>query len=149
MIDATFTDNYKNVTKVTILDAKKVFYPLNYVLQKRNIIYDDDLAIEVSLLPENIKYPSSSKITDAGLIRAYKITFDINGQSPEHEAKLESYQNKKVIIVLHYTGGRMIFGCNEMPLDYSFDDENTADPQSYSGFSITCSGNSYYLKVSL
>lgn len=149
MIQAPITDNYKNITKVTILDSKKVFYPIRYVLQKRDIMYDDDLALEVELLPQDIKYPSSSKISDSGLLRFYKISFTINNQSNETELALENFQNKKVIIILHYPDGRMIFGCNEQPLDYIFDDENDINPQSNSGFSVTCSGNSYFLKVSL
>jgi hypothetical protein len=30
-------ENYKDITKISILDAKVVFYPLKYVLEKRDI----------------------------------------------------------------------------------------------------------------
>jgi len=149
MINALTPENYKNITKATILDAKTVFYPMKYVLEKRDIVYDEDLAVEIKLLPEDIKYPSSSKMTDSGIIRNYKIELSINNQLPETERELESLQNRKVILVLHHPFGRIIFGCNEMPLDYLFDDENTVDPQKYNGFSVTCSGTAYFLKVSV
>lgn len=149
MINATTPDNYKNITKVSLLDAKAVFYPIKYVLEKRDISFDEDLAVEIKLLPEDVRYPSSSKMTDAGVIRNYKIDFNINNQLPETESKLQSLQNRPVILVLHHATGRMIFGCNEMPMQFLFDDENTIDPQKHSGFSVTCTGNTYFIKVSL
>jgi hypothetical protein len=34
MINALTSENYKDITKISILDAKVVFYPLKYVLEK-------------------------------------------------------------------------------------------------------------------
>jgi hypothetical protein len=51
---------------------QRLFYPLKYVLEKRDIAFDEDLAI-IKLMPEDLKYPASVKMTDAGVLRDYKI----------------------------------------------------------------------------
>lgn len=149
MIDARVSENYKDITRVSILDAKKVFYPMKYVLEKRDIVFDDELAVEIRLLPEDLKYPASSKMTDSGILRDYKIEISINNQLPETVAKLEELINRKVIVVLHHRWGKIIIGCNEMPLEYLFNDDNTVNPQQDNGFTVSCRGNAYFLKVSL
>jgi hypothetical protein len=149
MIHALTSDDYKNITKVSILDAKSVFYPLKYVLEKRDISFDEDLALVIIPMIEDIKYPASSKMTDAGVLRDYKIEISINNQSPETEAQLEKKVNRKVIVVLHHRYGKIIIGCNEMPLEYLYNDDNTVNPQSDNGFTVTCRGNAYFLKVSI
>ena len=108
MIHALTSENYKNITKVSILDAKDVFYPLKYVLQKRDISFDEDLAIVIKPLPEDIKYPSSSKMTDAGMLKDYKIEITLNNQLFETQERLEMLHNRKVIVVLHHNFGKII-----------------------------------------
>lgn len=147
MITALTSENYKNITRVSILDSKAVFYPLKFVLQKRDIIFDEDLALIIKPMPEDIKYPATSKMTDAGLLRDYKIEISINNQLPETEAQLESFTNKKVIVVLHHNFGKIILGCNEMPLEFLYNDDNSTNPQADNGFTVTCRGNAYFLKV--
>jgi hypothetical protein len=149
MINALTSDNYKNITKISIFDAKDVFYPLKYVLQKRDIAFDEDLAVIIKPMLEDVKYPASSKMTDAGVLRDYKIEISINNQLPETIEQLERLVNRKVIVVLHHNYGKIIIGCNEMPLEYLYNDENTSNPQADNGFAITCRGNAYFLKVSL
>ncbi|MBC5840767.1 hypothetical protein H8R23_05060 [Flavobacterium sp. F-380] len=149
MIHALTSENYKNITKVSILDAKDVFYPLKYVLQKRDIVFDEDLAVVIKPMLEDIKYPASSKATDAGVLRDYKIEISINNQLPETIEQLERLVNRKVIVVLHHNYGKIILGCNEMPLEYLFNDDNTTNPQGDNGFTVTCRGNAYFLKVSI
>jgi carbamoylphosphate synthase large subunit len=83
------------------LDAKVVFYPLKYVLEKRDI-FDEDLAIIIKLMPEDLKYPASVKMTDAGVLRDYKIEVAINNQHPETIDQLENLVNRKVIVVLQF-----------------------------------------------
>jgi hypothetical protein len=147
MIHALTSDNYKNITKITILDSKTVFYPLKYVLQKRDIAYDEDLAIVIKPMIEDLKYPSSSKMTDAGMLRDYKVEISINNQSSSTQEELEKMHNRKVIILFHHNEGKIIIGCNEMPLEYLYNDDNTVNPQSDNGFTISCRGNAYFLKV--
>lgn len=149
MIDALISENYKNITKVSILDAKDVFYPLKYVLQKRDITFDEDLALVIRPMAEDIKYPASSKATDAGVLRDYKIEISINNQLPETVEQLEQKANRKVIVVLHHNHGKIILGCNEQPLDFMYNDDNTTSAQGDNGFTVTCRGNAYFLKVSL
>lgn len=149
MIHALTSENYKNITKVSILDAKDVFYPLKYVLQKRDITFDEDLAIVIKPLPEDIKYPSSSKMTDAGMLKDYKIEIALNNQLFETQERLEMLHNRKVIVVLHHNFGKIILGCNEMPLEYLYNDDNTSNPQGDNGFTINCRGNAYFTKVSI
>jgi hypothetical protein len=36
---------------------------------------------------------------------------------------------------------KIIIGCNEMPLEYLFNDDNTTNPQGDNGFTVTCRGN--------
>jgi hypothetical protein len=79
MINALTSENYKDITKISILDAKVVFYPLKYVLEKN---FDEDFFI-IKLMPEDLKYPASVKMTDAGVLRDYKIEVAINNQHPE------------------------------------------------------------------
>lgn len=147
MITALSSENYKNITRVSILDSKAVFYPLKYVLQKRDITFDEDLALIIKLIPEDLKYPATSKMTDAGVLKDYKIEISINNQLPETEAQLERFVNKKVIVVLHHNFGKIILGCNEMPLEFLFNDDNSSNPQTDNGFTVTCRGNAYFLKV--
>jgi hypothetical protein len=147
MINALISDDYKNITKISILDAKKVFYPLSYVLQKRTIVFDDDAAIQIIPMLEDVKYPGTVKLSDAGTLREYRIDVSVNAQSPEVTAQLERFINKKVIVVLHHNYGKIIFGCNEHPLSFIFNDDNTTNPSGDNGFSIQCRGNSYFLKV--
>lgn len=149
MIHAITSDDYKIINKISILDAKSVFYPLKYVLEKRDISFDEDLALVIIPMIEDIKYPASSKMTDAGVLRDYKIEISINNQKPETEAQLEKLVNRKVIVVLHHNYGKIIIGCNEMPLEYLYNDDNTVNPQSDNGFTVTCRGNAYFLKVSI
>nr|WP_315245133.1 hypothetical protein [uncultured Flavobacterium sp.] len=150
MINALSSENYKFINKVVILDSKTVFYPLKYVLEKRDIAYDEDLAAVITdLIPEDIKYPGSSKMTDSGMLKGYKIEISTNNQSEKTVNVLESLHNRKVIVLLFHPEGKFIIGCNEMPLEYIYNDDNTSNPASDNGFTITCSGNSYYLKVSV
>lgn len=149
MINATTPENYKNITKVSILNAKQVFYPLKYVLEKRDISFDEDLAVVIIPMPEDIKYPASSKMTDAGVLRDYKIEIAINNQLPDTETELARLDNQKVIVVLHHIDGKIIIGCNEMPLEYLYNDDNTTDPKNDNGFTVVCRGNSYFSKVSI
>lgn len=149
MITALTSENYKNINKVSILDAKAVFYPLKYVLQKRDITFDEDLALVILPLPEDIKYPATSKMTDAGVLRDYKIEISINNQLPETEAQLERKVNRKVIVVLHHNYGKIIIGCNEMPLEFIYNDDNSTNPQADNGYTVSCRGNSYFSKVSI
>jgi hypothetical protein len=149
MITALTSENYKNINKVSILDAKDVFYPLKYVLQKRDIAFDEDLALVIIPLPEDIKYPSTSKMTDAGVLKDYKIEISINNQLPETEAQLEKKVNRKVIVVLHHNYGKIIIGCNEMPLEFLYNDDNSTNPQVDNGYTVSCRGNAYFTKVSI
>lgn len=149
MINASISENYKNINKISILDAKTVFYPLKYVLEKRDITFDEDLALVILPMIEDIKYPASSKMTDAGLLRDYKIEISINNQFATTEQKLERFVNRKVIVVLHHPAGKIILGCNEMPLEYIFNDDNTVNPASDNGYTVICRGNAYFLKVSI
>lgn len=149
MIDALTPDDYKNIFKVSILDSKKVFYPLKYVLEKRDITYDDDFALIICPKTDDIKFPSSGKLTDSGILRDYKVELSINNQSDYTQEQLEEFENKKVIVVFHHPNGKIIIGCNEMPLLFQYDDDNTVSPSGDHGFSISCRGNAYFLKVSL
>lgn len=149
MIHAITSDDYKIINKISIVDAKSVFYPLKYVLEKRDISFDEDLALVIFPMIEDIKYPASSKMTDAGVLRDYKIEISINNQKPETEAELENKVNRKVIVILHHNYGKIILGCNEMPLEYLYNDDNTVNPQSDNGYTVTCRGNAYFLKVSI
>lgn len=149
MINALHSDNFLNITKVTILDSKQVFYPMKYVLEKRDIVYDEDLATVItSLIPEDLKYPSTSKMTDAGMLKDYLIDISINNQTAKTVESLEALHNRKVIVLLHHSEGKIIIGCNEMPLEYLYNDDNTTNPQSDNGFSVKCKGTAYFLKVS-
>jgi hypothetical protein len=149
MITALTSENYKNINKVSILDAKDVFYPLKYVLQKRDIAFDEDLALVIIPLPEDIKYSATSKMTDAGTLKDYKIEISINNQLPETEAQLEKKVNRKVIVVLHHNYGKIIIGCNEMPLEFLYNDDNSTNPQVDNGYTVSCRGNAYFTKVSI
>lgn len=147
MITALTSENYKNITKVSILDARDVFYPLKYVLQKRDIEFDEDLALVIKPLPEDIKYPATSKMTDAGVLKDYKLEISINNQLPETTEQLERKVNRKVIVVLHHNFGKIIIGCNEMPLEFLYNDDNSSNPQTDNGYTVYCRGNAYFSKV--
>lgn len=147
MITALTSENYKNITKVSILDARDVLYPLKYVLQKRDITFDEDLALVIYPMPEDIKYPATSKMTDAGVLKDYKLEISINNQLPETTEQLERKVNRKVIVVLHHNYGKIIIGCNEMPLEFLYNDDNSTNPQTGNGYTVYCRGNAYFSKV--
>jgi hypothetical protein len=149
MIDANTTSNYKYISKVSVLDARKVFYPYSYALQKRDIQFDDDQALIIIPIPMDVEFPGTMKSGDAGSLREYKFEATINNQEPETEAQLEALDNRKVIIVLHHLYGKIIIGCNEMPLLFTFVDDNNIDPGNNAGYQISCRGTSYFLKVSI
>lgn len=142
-------DNFKNVTRVYILDAKKVFYPLRYFLQGRDVRFDilADHVLSVELLPEDIDYPADLKNTDSGYIINYKVAFTINNQSAFTQSKLQGWQGKKVIVVLDYGLGRMIIGSNEMPMRMTYYDENSSSSQKNNTYSVVCTGNTFQPKV--
>jgi hypothetical protein len=58
-------------TSLKILDAKVVL-PIKICFRKARYCFDEDLAI-IKLMPEDLKYPASVKMTDAGVLRDYKI----------------------------------------------------------------------------
>lgn len=142
-------DPYKNISKVFILDAKKTFYPLRYFLQGRDLRFDAlaSSVLEVELLPEDIDYPADIKETDAGHLFTYKVGFTVNNQSPHTEASLPSWQGRKVILVLDYGYGRMIIGCNDMPMRLTYNDVNTSNPANNNTYYISCAGNTLKPKV--
>jgi hypothetical protein len=74
---------------------QRLFYPLKYVLEKRDIAFDEDLLL---LMPEDLKYPASVKMTDAGVLRDYKIEVAINNQHPETIDQLENLVNRKIVV---------------------------------------------------
>lgn len=149
MITNIFSENYKNIDKISIIDSKKVFYNLQSVLQKRDINFDDEDALIICPLPEDIKYPSSSKIVDSGQLFSYKVDITITNQSSYTESQLYRYLNKKVILILHYREGKIIIGCNENPLQFLFDEDNSTNPTANNGYSVQLAGNTYYGKVNL
>jgi hypothetical protein len=149
MINAITAENYKQITKISILDSKTVFYPLKYVLEKRDIAFDEGQAVVIIPMIEDVKYPATSKMTDGGVMRDYKIEISINNQSIETAQQLELLDNRKVIVVLHHKYGKIIIGCNEMPLEYIYNDDNSTNPLSDNGFTVVCRGNAYFLKVSI
>lgn len=149
MITNIFAENYKHITKVCILDARKVFYNMQCVLQKRDIFFDDDDALIIHPLPEDIKYPSSSKIVDSGHLFSYKSEITIINQDSYTESELARFLNKKVILVFYYKQGKIIIGCNENPLQFMFDEDNSSNPATNNGFTVIISGNTCYGKVNL
>lgn len=150
MIRNMTPENYKNILKISIVPAKSVNYPLQYVLQKRNIVFDNDQALIICPLPEDLTYPSSSKMSDSGMFLNYKIGISITDQSELTEEQLMKFYNQKVIVVLHYNNeGRMIIGCNENPLMFMFEDDNSTNPAKNNGYNVECSGNTYFTKVNL
>ena len=147
MINNSNSESINFLKKISILDSKKVFYPLRSVLLKKDISFNDDDALIILPLPEDVKFPSTTKITDSGQLFNYKIDITITDQSPQTEEELMKLFNKKVIAVFHYDSGKVIFGCNENPLQFLFNDDNTTNPISTHGFSVVLSGTTYYLKV--
>lgn len=56
---------------------------MKYVLEKE-IVYDEDLATVItSLIPERLKISSTSKMTDAGMLKDYSIDVSINNQTSQ------------------------------------------------------------------
>lgn len=147
MINNSTSESINFLKKISILDSKKVFYPLRSVLLKKDISFNDDDALIILPLPEDVKFPSTTKITDSGQLFNYKIDITITDQSEPTEQELMRFINKKVIAVFHYDNGKVIIGCNENPLQFLFNDDNTTNPLSTHGFSVVLSGTTYYLKV--
>lgn len=135
------------ITKVVIIDFKKVMYNLQSVLQKKDISFDDDDALIIIPLPEDVTFPSSSKITDAGTIWNYKIGIDINNQHPNTVEQVMAYLNKRVICVIYTLDQKIIIGCNEQPLSFLPEENNTVKPEAFHGLTVSLSGNTYYNKV--
>ena len=135
------------IYKVCIIDFKKVIYPLHSVLQKKDIFFEDDDALIIQPLPEDVKFPSTSKLTDAGTLSNYKISITINNQLPQTVEQLERLRNRKVICIIYTNDQKIIIGCNEQPLSFLYEEDNTSKGDDYNGFTIELSGNTYYNKV--
>jgi hypothetical protein len=135
------------ITKVAIIDFKKVVYNLQSVLQKKDITFDDDEALIILPLPEDVRFPSSTKITDAGTVWNYKVGININNQAPATVEQVMAYLNRKVIAVLYTKNEKIIVGCNEQPLSFLPEEDNTVRGDQFNGLSISLSGNTYYNKV--
>jgi len=135
------------ITKVAIIDFKKVMYNLQSVLQKKDISFDEDDSLIIIPLPEDVKFPSSTKISDAGTVWNYKISIDINNQHPNTVEQVMAYLNKKVICVIYTKNEKIIIGCNEQPLLFLPEENNTVKPEAFHGLTISLSGNTYYNKV--
>jgi hypothetical protein len=135
------------ITKVAIIDFKKVVYNLQSVLQKKDISFDDDEALIILPMPEDVRFPSSTKITDAGTVWNYKVGISINNQSASTVDQLMAYLNKKVITVLYTKNEKIIIGCNEQPLSFLPEEDNTVRGDQFNGLSVSLSGNTYYNKV--
>ncbi|MBN8565246.1 MAG: hypothetical protein J0M25_00740 [Flavobacteriales bacterium] len=135
------------ITKVAIIDFKKVVYTLQSVLQKKDISFDDDEALIILPLLEDVRFPSSTKITDAGTVWNYKVGININNQHPTTVEQVLAYLNKKVIAVLYTQNEKIIIGCNEQPLSFLPEEDNTVRGDQFHGLSVSLSGNTYYNKV--
>lgn len=150
MIHNNASDIYKNVEKIFIIKAKDVHYPFQYVLQKRNLVFDEDAALIIKPLPEDLRYPANSKITDSGQLTTYKVGISVSDQNCDTESEIMDFINQKVILVFKYlNAGRTIIGCNENPLQFLFEDDNAAGPTQNHGYNIECAGNTYFTKVNL
>lgn len=147
MIHASSSSDHLIIDKISIVDAKKVNYTNFHVLNRKPIHFDDADAVMIKPLPEDVKFPASSKLTDSGSLFNYKISISINNQSAGTHRQLESFLNKKVICVLHTNQGYIIIGVTEQPLTFLYEDDNTTSAASFNGFSVTLSGNTYYCKV--
>lgn len=147
MINNFPSDVFGLLEKISIVDNKKVFYPYSSVLQKKNIVFDDSDALVIKPLPEDVKFPSSPKIIDSGQLFSYKIDITIVDQLPQTETEIINWLNKRVICIFHFSNKKIIFGCNEQPLQFFFQDDNYILPTNDNGFSIVLSGNTYSLKV--
>jgi hypothetical protein len=150
MILNTTLELYKNIDTIFIIKNKDVFYPLQHVLQKKNIVFDENSALAIKLLPEDMRYPANSKITDSGQITAYKLSLSITDQDKHTEEQLFDCINQKVIVVFKYlNAGRCVVGCNENPLFFLFEDDNASNPIQNHGFNVELTGNTYFTKVNL
>lgn len=147
MITNQNAQSFGTLKKISIIDSTKVFYPLQYVLQKKDISFNDDDALIILPLPEDVKFPSSAKVTDSGMLFSYKVDITVTDQSTHTEDQITKLTNKKAIVVFHYNQKKIIIGCNETPLQFLFNDDNTTNPEGDNGFSIILTGNTYYLKV--
>lgn len=147
MITNSNFENFRDLKKIAILNSKNVFYPFSSVLQKKDIIFNDADALIIFPLPEDVKFPSSSKNTDSGMLFNYKVDITVTDQKEHTEEQIVKFMNKKVIIVFFYENGKVIIGCNENPLQFLFNDDNSSVPTSDQGFSITVAGSTYFLKV--
>ncbi|MFN7013536.1 MAG: hypothetical protein ACK4ON_04595 [Bacteroidia bacterium] len=133
-----------------MIKAKDVLYPFQYVLQKRNIVFDEDFALIIKPLPDDVRYPANAKITDSGQLLTYKVSISINDQNCSNESELMNFINQKVILVFQYlNAGRTIIGCNENALQFLFEDDNASSASQSHGYNIECSGNTYFTKVNL
>jgi len=135
------------ITKVAIIDSKKIIYSLQSVLQKKDISFNEHDALIIIPMAEDVKFPSSTKITDAGTVWNYKIGIGINNQHKSTVDQVMSYLNKKVICVLFTKESKIIIGCNEQPLSFLPDEDNTVRSDGFLGLSVSLTGNSYYNKV--
>lgn len=148
MISNNTSEIFKNVYKIHIIKSKDVFYPLQHVLQKKNLVFDERSVLTIKPLPEDLRYPASSKLTDSGQTTTYKISLSVVDQEPQTEEQLMEYLNQNVILVFDYFNtGRCIIGCNENPLFILLEDNNASSALQDHGFSVEIAGTTYFAKV--
>lgn len=150
MIHNSGSDIHKNIEKIFVIKAKDVHYPFQYVLQKRNLVFDENSALVIKPVPDDVRYPANAKITDSGQLFTYKVLISVTDQNCENDNELMNFLNQKVILVFKYlNAGRSIIGCNENPLQFLYEDDNASSASQSHGYNIECSGNTYFTKVNL
>jgi len=150
MIHNSGSDIHKNIDKIFIIKSKDVHYPFQHVLQKRPLVYDESIALIIKPVPDDVRYPGNSKITDSGQLTTYKVLISITDQNCENERELMNFLNQKVILDIRYlNAGRSIIGCNENPLQFIYEDDNASNASQSHGYNVECSGNTYFTKVNL
>lgn len=135
------------IDKISIVDAKKVNYTNFHALNKKQIYFDDDVCVSVIPLVEDVRFPSSARLTDSGTLYNYKVEISLNNQNELTISRFENFSNKKVICVMDTNLGRIIIGTNTQPLTFLFDEDNSVKASDFFGSSITLAGNTYYCKV--
>lgn len=147
MIHSSISSDTLLITKMAIIDSKKIIYSLQSVLQKKDISFNEHDALIIIPMAEDVKFPSSTKITDAGTVWNYKIGIGINNQHKSTVDQVMAYLNKKVICVLFAKESKIIIGCNEQPLSFLPEEDNTVRSDGFLGLSVSLTGNTYYNKV--
>jgi len=104
-------------------------------------IPDTAQVLMTDLLPQNLNFKNSTKITKSGILHNVAIDFLITPQDKKLQDLLETYQNKEMVVLLSKTNTTHVVGTTINPLLFVYEPVNDNKPNALKGYKIKLKGS--------